>query len=445
MLNRMVMAVVAVATLGNAQNWPSFRGPGATGLGSGNPPVSFDAKSGKNLKWKTPIPGLALSSPVVWGDQVFVTTAISSDPKQFRWGLFGDVEPSDDVAPHTWKVYALDKTTGKIVWEQTAHQGAPKTKRHPKSSQASCTPVTDGKYLIAYFGSEGLFAYDLKGKLLWKKDVGIINAGWFYDPDYEWGAASSPVIYQDRVIIQADRAENSFLAAYDLKTGKELWRTARKQIPSWGTPTVVTGGKRDEIVTNGTKSINAYDPKTGKELWWMNLKNSEITVATPFVADGLVYICNGYPPVQPLIAIKPGGNGDISLKEGQTSNDNVVWSTTRGGAYMPTPIAIDGLFYVVQNNGVLSAYQAKTGQRVYQSRISSKSSAHSASPVAAGGRMYLASEDGDVFVVKAGEKFELLSTNPIGEVLMATPAIAGDLLLVRSKEHVYAFEETTKP
>lgn len=441
-----VILILIAATAGVwAQNWPMFRGPGASGVAANaNPPVNFDGKEGKNLLWKVPIPGLAHSSPVVWGDRVYVTTAISSDPKKFRWGLFGDVEPSDDVASHTWKTYCLDKNTGKILWEQTAFVGPPKTKRHPKSSQASASPATDGRYVVSFFGSEGLYVYDVKGKLLWKKDLGVLNAGWFYDPDYEWAIAASPVIHKDAVFVQCDIQKNSFMAAFDLKSGKELWRTARNEIPSWGTPALYV--KKDgsaELVTNGTNAIRAYDVKTGKENWWMTGKafNSEVTVTTPVFDGDTVFVANGYPPIQPIYAIKAGSAGDVSLKPGEQKNGSVVWSKTRGGPYMPTPLAMDGLLYVCQNNGVLAAYQTATGERVYQSRVTPKTSAHSASPVAGGGRLYFASEDGDVFVVKAGPTFELLASNPVGEVIMATPAIAGDRLFVRTQNHLMAFGE----
>lgn len=444
-MNRLALALLPLLMplLINAQNWPGFRGAGAAGLplGDAKPPVSFDGKEGKNMLWKVEIPGLAHASPIVWGDKVFIATAISSDPKKFRWGLFGDVEPSDDVAKHTWKVYCLDKLTGTTIWEVVSHEGPPKTKRHPKSSQASATPATDGKHLAVFFGSEGLFLYDLNGKLVWKKDLGNLNAGWFYDPDYEWAIAASPVIYKNLVILQCDIQKNSFIAAFDLDTGKEVWRSKRDEIPSWGSPTVVEGPKGAELVANGTGAIRGYDPLTGKVLWTLTAKNSEITTPTPFIGQGLVFVTSGYPPVQPIYAIKPGARGEIAPPEGQTKTDNVAWSMQRGGPYMPTPIVVGDLLYVIQNNGILAAYNAKSGERSYQNRVTSKTSAHSASPVAADGRLYLASEDGDIFVMKTGPAFELLASNPIGEPLMATPAVSGDILIVRGQNHVFAFGE----
>jgi outer membrane protein assembly factor BamB len=441
-MNRVPLVFLAAALL-HAGDWPSFRGPNASGVAEGPAPTTWDAAKSTNIAWKTPIPGLAHSSPIVWGDRVFITTAISSDPNSdFRHGLFGDVEPSKDVSKHTWKVYALDRASGKILWDRVAYEGIPKVKRHPKNSMATSTPVTDGKHVIAWFGSEGLYAYDMDGKLLWKQDLGVLNPGWFYDPDYEWNTASSPIIYKNLVIVQCDMQKGSFIAAFDSATGKQVWRTARPEIPSWGTPTVYEGKTRAELITNSTKAIRGYDPLTGKELWTFAAKNSEITATTPVVAKDLILIANGYPPAQPIYAIRPGANGEITLKDDQESNDYIAWSKKTGGPYLPTVIAAGDMMYSVSINGILTAYQLTTGERVYQQRISPKSSAHSASPVYADGKLYFASEDGDVFVVRAGPKFELLATNPMGEVLMATPAIADGTIFIRGEHDVFAIKET---
>ena len=433
------LLLAASAALGG--EWPQFRGPSASGIGDGTkPPVRWDATKGTNIIWKAEIPGLAVSSPVVWGDRIFITTAISGDTKQaFRTGLYGDTDPVNDSSPHQWKMLALDRKSGKLLWDRTAHQGAPKTKRHPKSSQASPTPATDGKVVVAYFGSEGLYAYSVDGKLLWKKDLGLQNAGWFFDPDSEWGAASSPVIHKNSVILQCDRQKDSFIAAYDLKDGKELWRTPRVEIPTWGTPTVVHAKDRVEVATNGSKAIRGYDADTGKELWTLG-PNSEVTCATPVSAHGLIFVTAGYPPVQPIYAIKVGSNGDLTLKDGKESSDAIAWSKQRGGVYLPSPIAYGDHLFTVSNNGVLTAYDAKTGNRLYQQRLGAGGS-FTASPVAASGKLYITSEEGDVFVVKAGPQYELMATNPMGEAVLATPALAGDMLIVRGARHLFAIAE----
>ena len=435
--------VVGLALAGSAplsaQHWPSFRGTNASGVADGAPtPVSWNAPAGQNVLWKAPIAGLSVSSPIVWGDRVFVSTAISSDPDaKFRHGLYGDVEPSNDVSVHEWRLIALDKRTGKVLWDRLAHKGVPKTKRHPKSSQASPTPVTDGRHVVVSFGSEGLYAYDVEGKPLWKQDLGVLNSGWFYDPDYEWGLGSSPIIWQNLVIVQCDIQKESFVAAFDVTTGKPAWRTPREEIPGWSTPTIYQNASHAELVTQGTNFIRGYDPKSGAELWRLS-GNSEVTVPTPIVTKDLIVVTNGYRGVQPIFAIKPGARGDITLKGEETKSENIAWSTKRGGPYMPTPVIYGDYLYVCLNNGVLSAYKLGTGERVYQERLGGKGGAFSASPVAADGKVYLASEDGDVFVVKAGPSYELLATNPIGEVLMATPAISGGVILVRSMKHLYA-------
>ena len=426
-----------------AQNWPQFRGPGASGVADGKTtPTAWDAAKMTNVKWKTEIPGLAHSSPVVWDDRVFVTTAISSDPKaSLRVGLYGDVEPVAQEPKHTWRVYALDKRTGKILWERTAYEGVPKVKRHTKATHASSTPATDGQHIVALFGAEGLYCYDANGKLLWKGDLGPLDAGWFYDPDYQWGHASSPVIYKNMVIVQADIQKDSFIAAYDLKNGKQLWKILRDEIPSWGTPTIHEGKTRAELITNGTKFIRGYDPLTGKELWRLG-GNSEITTPTPIVAHDLIYVTSGYRPIQPIYAIKVGAaNGDITLAKDKETNDFIAWSKQRGGPYMPTPIVYGGHFYTCSNNGVLTAYDAKTGERIYQERIAGRGGAFTASPVAADGKLYFTSEDGEIFVIKAGPKYELLSTNAMNEVCMATPAISDGTLFVRAQKHLYAIAE----
>ena len=437
----LLLSAMLCAALASAQNWPQFRGAGARGVAEGNPlPTRWDAEKGTNIAWKTAIPGISVSSPVVWGDRVVVTTAISSDPKAgFRHGLYGDVEPVNDSTVHTWKVYCLDRKTGKILWEQVAHQGVPKTKRHPKSSQASCTPATDGKRIVAFFGSEGLYCYDMNGKLVWKKEFGNLNAGWFYDPDYEWGVASSPIIYKDRVILQVDIQKDSFVAAYALEDGRQVWRTAREEIPSWGTPTIYEGKPRAELITHATKFIRGYDPETGKELWRLG-PNSEVTAPTPFAAGDLIFVTNGYRVIQPIYAIRPGGSGDISLAQGKDSSDFIAWRKTQGGPYMPTPVVYGDLLYVVSNNGVLAAYAAKTGERVYQERLG-KGGAYSASPIAGDGKLYFTSEDGEMYVVRAGPKYELIGMNPVGEVCMATPALAGGMIIVRTLKHVLGIAE----
>ncbi|MCH7824741.1 MAG: PQQ-binding-like beta-propeller repeat protein [Acidobacteria bacterium] len=435
----LVAAVPAPAKVqqGAGINWPAFRGPGSSGIAEGfATATTWNAETGDNVLWSAPIPGLSHSSPVVWGDRVFVTTAISSSNNSLRVGLYGDITPVRDNSEHTWKIYALDKRSGAIVWERTVHTGVPAVMRHPKSTHASATMTTDGTHLIAYFGSEGLYAYDMDGELLWRKDLGVLDAGFYVVPEAQWGVASSPIIYDGKVILQADVQENSFIAAFNLSDGAEIWRTGRDDVPTWGTPNVYLSGDRAQIVVNGYRHIGAYDPDSGTEIWKMR-GGGDIPVPTPIFAHGLIFITNAHGPGSPIYAIRPDSTGDISLGEGEDANEHVVWSVPRGGSYMVTPMVYGDYLYNLRNNGALSVFNARTGERMYQARLGA-GGGFSASPVAADGKVYFTGEDGDIFVLEAGPEFELLATNQMGEVCMATPAISEGMLLFRTQGHVVA-------
>lgn len=420
-------------------NWPSFRGPHASGVADGqNLPEQWDGEKGTGIKWKTRIPGLAHSSPVVWGNRVFVTTAISSKGSaSFKPGLYGAGDASDDKSAHQWKVYCLDKQTGKILWQQLAYEGVPLEKRHVKSTYASATPATDGRYVVAFFGSQGLYAFDLKGKLVWKKDLGRLDVGAYDLPSYEWGTASSPIIYQDLVIVQCDTSQEDFLMAVDIKTGKTVWKTDRDELPSWSTPTIYAGKDRPELITNAPNFIRGYDPATGKELWRLG-GSSKITAPTPIFSGDLIVTASGRRPEAPVFVIRAGAGGDITLDKEQTSNKNIAWSRQKIGSYMPTPLIYQGLLYVLKNDGILSCYDLATGAEKYTQRIPHQGSGFSGSPVASDGKLYLPSEDGDIFIVKAGARFELLGKNSVGQLLMATPAISGGMMFVRAENDLFA-------
>ncbi len=420
-------------------NWPSFRGNQANGIADGQfPPLNFDAIKGTNLLWKTFIPGLSHSCPIIWNNRVFLTTALSSDTAaEYRVGLYGDIEPATDLSSHIWKMYCIDKKSGSILWEKKAYEGIPRVKRHPKSTQANSTPATNGEYVVAIFGSEGMICYDYKGNEKWRKDLGVLDAGWFFEEETQWGHASSPIIYGNTVIVQCDRSKDSYIAAYDLKTGNEVWKTNREEISSWGTPTICYGPTRDELITNATKFIRSYNPASGQELWRL-APNSEITVGTPIIMDNLIFISNGYAPLQPIYAIKPGGSGNISIADSLNSGEYIQWRTKKGGTYMPTPIGYSGYLYTLNNNGALSCYVAKTGERKYRETLKD-GQAFTASPVAADGKLYFTSEEKGVIVVKAGPEFEQITINPVGEICMATPAISEGMIFIRGQHHLFCF------
>lgn len=420
-------------------SWPSFRGPSASGVADGqNLPDQWSAATGQNILWRTPIPGLAHSSPVVWGNRIYVTSAVSSDPKaSFRPGLYGDGDASKDRSLHRWIIYALDKETGKVAWERVAHEGEPLEKRHIKATYANATPATDGRLVVAWFGSQGVHAYDVNGKFLWKVNLGRIDAGAYDIPTVEWGPASSPIIWKDLVIIQCDTQTDSFVMALDANTGKTVWKRDRDEVPSWGTPTVVTTSKGDELVTNASNFIRGYDPRTGKELWRLG-RSSKITAPTPIFTDDILVVASGRGPERPIFVVKAGARGDLTLPDGKTSSDAVIWSRTGRGSYMPTPVIYNGILYVLGNNGTFDAYNLKTGEELYRQRLPVVGSGFSASPVAADGKLYLSNEDGEIIVVSAGEKFAHVATNSMGELLMATPALSDGVMYVRSAASLFA-------
>ena len=425
------------APRGKPQPWPAFRGANAAGVADGQGAVAeWNPGTSTNIKWKTPIPGLATSSPIVWGERVIVITAASDEDSSFRTGLYGDVKPVESLPSHSYRVYALDRTSGRIVWQQETFKGPPVTRRHTKSSHANATPVTDGRHIVAVFGSIGLMVcYSMDGTLLWKKEIGVLDSGWFLDPSYQWGHSSSPIIYKSSVIVQADQSRGSFLAAFDLASGRELWRTLRPdELSTWSTPTVLAGPNGDELVTNGT-TIRGYDPATGALLWTLT-PNSEIAIGTPVIHRDLAIVTAGYPPIRPVYAVRAGARGNISLPKGSTSSDAIAWSHDRDGTYISSPIVYRDQLYTLNQNGILTSYDASSGALLYRARVGG-GGAFSASPVAADGRLYLASEDGDVFVVQAGKQYVELAKNPMNEVIMASPAISNGLIVIRTLGHVW--------
>jgi len=417
-------------------NWPSFRGENASGIGDGvDSATSWNVQSGASVQWQTDIPGLGNSSPVVWGDRVFVTTAVAGDLRQeLRTGMTGSGDPVDEQVEHRWRVLALDKPTGRILWDTEIGSGVPLTKRHFKASQASSTPVTDGRHLVVVFPTAGLACLDLDGQVVWKHDLGGLPTGPPGNPDLHWGFSSSPVIHDTRVILQVDIFGDPYLAAWNLSDGRKSWSTARDVVPSWATPSVLKGPAGDELVVNAS-TIHGYDPATGKELWSL-APNSEIVIATPVVGDGVVYVSAGYAPIKPIYAIRAGLRTSLEV-DSRAGDDALLWSHGRGGAYMPTPLLYRGILYVVHHNGRLVAYDAMTGVAIYKTRFS-QGGTFTGSPVAVNGKLYIPTEEGLLYVVEAGPEFRELAVNDFDEPLMATPAVSEGVLLVRTPTKLVA-------
>jgi len=445
-LPTVLLAAAIALPAADSANWPAFRGNSADGVTGASAATSWSADAGagpaRNVRFKVPIPGLAHSSPIVWGDRIFLTTAISEKgDAPLKVGLYGAGDPADDNGLQKWVVLCINKRTGKTLWQQTAQASLPKTKRHTKATHANSTPVTDGKRLIAYFGSQGVYAYSLDGKPLWSKDLGVFDIG-PQGYDLQWGTASSPVLYGDKVLVQCDQKKGSFLVALDAATGRELWRANRDGVShqSWSTPAVIAAGGRTQVVTNGWPYIAGYDLATGNELW--RLKSlGDIVVPTPILAHGLIFITNAHGGQAPLYAVKPGASGDITPPAGATSSAGVAWMEPRNGAYMQTPLVLDDLLYSCSDRGVLKVYDARTGALHYTQRLGEGTAGFTSSPITAGGKVYFASEEGEVYVLKAGAKYELLSKNLLGEIAMATPAASEGVLYYRTRGHLVAIAE----
>ena len=414
-----------------AQDWPMFRGRSG-GVADDDPALPDRWSATENVLWRVGIPGVGWSSPVVWGDHVFLTSVVGTTAEESpRPGLYiGDW--AAPTAPHRSIVYDIDARTGKVRWEREVDNAAPGRAKHLKNSYASETAVTDGERVFFYFGNVGLFAFDLRGKALWSKRIGP------FPTRNNWGTGASPVLHKGRVYIVNDNDQQSFLAAFDARTGAEVWRTARAEGSNWSTPLVWEHPLRTEIVTTGSDRVRSYD-LSGKVLWEMTGMSS-ISIPTPFTRHGLLYLSSGYigDRARPAYAIKPGASGDISLKPGETSSAFVAWAAPTGAPYNPTPLVYGDLYYTLFDRGFFTSHDARTGREIYpRQRITSESSGFTASPWAYNGKVFAMSEDGDTYVINAGPEFRVVGKNSLGEMALATPAIANGSLYVRTVSNLY--------
>ncbi|HEX2969747.1 MAG TPA: PQQ-binding-like beta-propeller repeat protein [Bacteroidales bacterium] len=423
------------------RQWPCYRGYKSAGiLDNADLPETFDFNTGKNIKWKTEVPGMGLSSPVIWDDNLFITTAVSQDDKNgIKAGIYGDVRPVEDTSVHEWKLLCFDKNSGKMLWEKTSFTGVPRIKRHPKSTHANTSVATDGKYVVAFFGSEGLYCYDMKGNLQWKKDFGVLKSVFFMMKNAEWEFASSPVIHNGVLVIQCDVLENSFVAAYDLKSGKELWRTSRDEYPGWCTPNIYTNNGKPYIALNGYKLRAGYEFETGKEVWRM-AGGGDIQIPTPIIGNDLIYFNSAHGKSSPIIAVKTNATGDITLKDNATENEFVKWSLPRGGSYMHTMLLYRDHLYNVDWNGMVKCFDPLTGKELWNGKLG-KTESFVASPVASDGKIYIVSENGTVFVLKDGASFEQVAEIPMGDISLVAPAITDGSIFFRTQKYLFAVGE----
>jgi len=440
------LVVVAAGTAPKADprpgvDWPSFRGINGAGVADGfTTATTWDVPEKKHVRWSAAVPGLGHSSPIIWGNRLCVTTAISGKTDAgLKPGLYGDIVSVEDTTKHSWKLMCFDKNSGRVLVDKEIYSGLPKIKRHTKSTHANATLATDGTRLIAMLGSEGLHAFDFEGNRLWTKDLGVLDSGFYMVPDAQWEFASSPINHDGKVVIQADVQKGSFIAAFDVASGKELWRTPRQEIPTFSTPAIHQVRGNTQVLVNGWKHIGAYDLATGKEIWKM-AGVGDIPVPVPVVGLGLVFITNAHGAGAPIYAIRETATGDISLAAGETTSANIAWSSRGDGAYLISPLLYGDLLYVSKNNGVFTVFDAKTGDKLYTQRLGTGTTAFTASIVAADGKIYFTNEEGDVYVVKAGRTFELLSENPLGGIVMATPAVSEGTIYFRTSDKLIAIK-----
>ncbi|MFO0816987.1 MAG: PQQ-binding-like beta-propeller repeat protein [Pirellulales bacterium] len=421
-------------------SWPQFRGPGSRGVAEGENKLPERWSATENVAWKRDIAGRGWSSPVVWGEHVFLTTVVNTGTtEEAKKGLyFGGDRPVPPDAVHQWKVICLNLKSGEIRWERLVHEGKPQSPIHIKSSFASETPVTDGERIYCCFGNVGIFCFDFAGHLLWRHKLAPLPTR------FGWGTAASPALHQGRLYCCNDNDQESYLLALDAKTGQEVWKTPRDEKSNWATPFVWENESRTEIITPGTGAVRSYN-LDGKLLW--SLKGmSSITIATPFAAHGLLFISSGYvlDPKRPIYAIKPGASGDISLDKDATSSDFIAWSQPKAAPYNPTTLVSGDRLFVLYDRGLLAGYNARSGQELFSPQRLPNGRAFTASPWASGGKIYCLNEDGITFVLRDSHQFELLHTNSLAEddMGMATSAIAGDRLLIRTSARVYCIQQS---
>ena len=429
---------ITASSIAAQEHWPQFRGPTMNATVADNPALPELWSETENVEWVADVPGLGWSSPVVWDQHVFLTTVTAEGEfEQPKPGLYAPRgRPEPPPLEHEWRVYCLDLATGNIRWQRSVRAGQPDFPRHMKNTYASETPTTDGERVYVRFGDLGLYTFDMDGRELWRVEI----------PDKrtrsEWGSASSPVLHEGKLIILYDNEETSWIAALDATTGTELWRTNRDEVSSWATPYIWENEQRTEIVTSGVNRIRSYD-LDGNLLWEMDGQMSWATIATPFSSHGMVYINSGYFRDQhrPAYAIRPGASGDISLRGDAHSNDYVAWYQPTAGNYNTSPLVYGDTYYSLLDRGFFEAYDATTGEPVYGRQRIRVGASFTSSPWAYNGKVFALSEQGDTYVMQAGPEFEVLGVNSLNEMAMASPAIVGDRLLIRTRSRVYSIRK----
>jgi len=433
-----VLQLLAASAIGaTTVNWPQFRGPNASGVSEDPAPVNWNTETGSNIRWQTLIPGLGHACPIIWQNRIFLATAVKPGTKpDLKVGLYGDIDSYTETEPHQWRLLCLDKLTGKILWDKLALETVPRTQRHTKATHCNSTPATDGKRVVAILGSEGLFCFDMGGHELWRKDLGRMDPGFYVVTNTSWGFGSSPVLHDGKVIVQCDVLSEQFLAAFDAASGKQLWRTARSDVPTWSTPLVATSPARSQVIVNGWKQIGGYDLRTGSLLWELH-DGGDVPVASPILAGEFVILTSAHGKARPMRAVRLDASGNITPDDLSATNQAIAWSHPRQGDYLQTPIVVGPLLWGALDS-IVTCFDVHTGKIHYSERLGDATQGFTASPVAANGKLYFTDERGDVFVVPAVENFSVLATNQLGGICLSTPAISEGTLFFRTTEKLIA-------
>jgi outer membrane protein assembly factor BamB len=446
MIRVFLLALLLVATNLHAVNWPQFRGPKASGVLDDKPlPTTWNIETKDNVRWQTPLPGLAHASPIIWKDRIYIATAVKPGAKpDLKVGLYGAGDSYTEKEPHQWRLLCLDKQSGKILWDNLAHEAVPRLERHTKATHCNSTPATDGQRIVAMFGSEGLFCFDMDGRSLWRKDLGQLHAGPYDVPRMQWGFASSPVLHEGKVIVQCDTLSEHFVALFDANDGRELWRATRDEVTAWSTPIVAKAyDERTQIIVSGWKHIGGYDFATGRELWKLK-EGGDIPVASPILWRDRVILTSGHGKYRPMRAVRLDATGDITPPEMGATNQAVVWCHPRKGNYIQTPIAVGNLLWGCLDNGVVVCFDALTGAIHYEQRLGGGNQGFTSSPVSDAQHLYYTGEQGDVFVLPTADKFSITATNKLGGLCLTTPAISDGTLFFRTTENLLAISATKK-
>ncbi len=432
-------SLLSLSTFAASSNWSQFRGPDGSGMSDQAAPTKWDLETGKNIRWQKLIPGLGHACPIIWQGRLYIATAVKPSGKSdLKVGIYGAGESYKEKESHQWRLLCFDKNSGKLLWDKVGFEAVPRVERHTKASHCNSTPATDGERIVAIFGSEGLFCFDMSGTLQWHKDLGKMDAGPYDAPTLQWGFASSPILHDGKIVVQCDVLSEKYLAVFDAKDGRQIWRVPRKEAGgTWCSPAISVSDHGAQIVANGWKDIGGYDFDSGRQLWHLE-GGGDIPVPTPLVAHGMAFLTSAHGNFRPLRAVRLDATGNITPPSVDTTNSSVIWCHPRQGSYMQSPLLFGSMLFSCDWYGILSCVDANTGKNNYSERLGPGGEAFTSSPVAAGENLYFTSEGGNVYVVSATPQFAVVATNSLGDLCLSTPAVSEGAIFFRTRDRLIA-------